>query len=235
MKAIISAQTKLLKTFARCHPCTFALAGGTALERFYIHHRLSRDIDLFSPTFDRGEVERIVRHLRRGAGLRIAKTQESIAPHHARVLTYSATVPRASRRLKIDFVEDVLIPGPSIRIIDHVPVYSARDIYFHKIVAIAGVAANEDSAGRAVPTGRNEPRDAFDIYMLSRCVEPLHKFLNTVPRMYQRRFVRWARTYSRVDMKIGLLELDIRVKDFDSREMIAHIDNEVRAFVRRLT
>ena len=151
------------------------------------------------------------------------------------MIFYSLSSGGLKRPLKIDFVEEVLIEKPRIRRMGGPSVYDVGDIYFHKIAAIAGSGERRDSTGRTVATGRNEPRDAFDIFVLSEKIRRLHLFLATVPRVYQRGFVQWARTYSRTDLKIAILDLDIYLDDFDVREMIAHIDAEVKEFIRGIS
>ena len=225
-------QAEVLEAVARADNFPFALAGGTALERYYLHHRFSRDLDFFSPVFEPAGVEEAVECIRDRLGYSISKEQEFIAERHAMVIFYSLSTAGLERPLKIDFVEDVIIRDPAVRKIEGVPVYGVEDIYFHKIVAVTGVGGVSNAAGRPMPLGRSEPRDAFDLYALSRKVRPLHVFLREVPRMYQRLFVRWAKTYSRIDMKIGLLDLDIYLEGFDAREMILHIDDEVGEFMR---
>lgn len=45
-KELRKKQLSILKTFSACSE-GFALAGGTALELFYLHHRFSADLDFF--------------------------------------------------------------------------------------------------------------------------------------------------------------------------------------------
>lgn len=234
-KQIQEIQTRVLEETARDKNFGFALAGGTALERYYLKHRFSRDLDFFSSVYDPVAAERFMQGLAKRLGCVVVKEQEFIADSRARVIFYSLSGMGLKRPLKIDFVEEVLIEKPSVRRIDEVPVYSAEDIYFHKIVAISGSEELRDATGRVQATGRDEPRDAFDLYVLSTMITPLNAFLRTIPRMYQKRFIRWAQTYSRLDMKIGLLDLDIYLDGFGSREMIRHMDGEVKEFIGTLT
>jgi predicted nucleotidyltransferase component of viral defense system len=57
--AIRTAQKEILRVFSKTAG-NFALAGGTALELFYLHHRFSVDLDFFSPTYSISEIERLV-------------------------------------------------------------------------------------------------------------------------------------------------------------------------------
>jgi hypothetical protein len=212
----------------------FALAGGTALERFYLHHRVSRDLDYFSTRFNRREVVACIARVTKALGYSISAPGEFVADRRARVIWYMATYAHGQPPLKIDFVEDIVVERPRIRRIEGISVYDVADIYFHKIAALSGTYDAHDPAGRTIATGRNEPRDAFDIYMLSLRVRPLHQFLQQVPRAYQRRFIQWVRSYSRLDMKLGLLDLEIHIEKFDPRDLIVHIDKEAARFVEEI-
>jgi len=46
--------------------------------------------------------------------------------------------------------------------------------------------------------------------------------------------VQWYRSYSRQELKIDLLELDIYDKNFDSSKMIAYLDNEMKKFIEMI-
>lgn len=234
-KEIAKMQSRVLEEVAREKDFGFALAGGTALERYYLHHRFSRDLDFFAAGYNPEAAEKFMDRIQERLGCITSKEGELIADHRARVIFYSLSGKGWRWPLKVDFVEDVLIDKPEITRRGGVPVYSVKDIYFHKIVAVSGTGEQRDIAGRALASGRNEPRDAFDLYVLSIRVEPLHSFIKTIPRMYQKRFIRWVQTYSRMDMKIGLIDLDIYLEGFDAREMIRHIDNQAREFMRGLT
>jgi len=115
-----------------------------------------------------------------------------------------------------------------------VRVYDAENIYFQKICAVTGTTLREDETGREVTQGRNEARDAFDIYMLSKKIRPLHVFLKEVPAQQQRGMIHWYRSFSRQELKLSLLELDIYDKNFDSREMIVCLEDEIKKFAKEV-
>lgn len=234
-KAIAEIQSRVLEEVAGDREFGFALAGGTALERYYLRHRFSRDLDFFAVRYNPAAAERFVKRIQGRLGCVVGDKLELIAGNRARVVSYVLTGKGLKRPLKIDFVEEVLIERPEITRLGGVPVYSVRDIYFHKVAAVCGTGEIRDVAGKPLPSGRDEPRDAFDLYVLSTKIEPLRLFLRTVPRIYQKGFIRWVRTFSRMDLKIGLLDLDIYLEGFDSREMIRHIDDQAGEFIRGLT
>ncbi len=231
--AIRSAQNEVLKAFSK-RPGRFALAGGTALELFYLHHRFSADLDFFSPEWDSLEVERLAAVFQKASGRRVRLESELEAARKARVRFYTIPVKGAGRPLKIDFVEDVLFRKPVIRRRARVPVYSAENIYLQKIAAIAGTRSGLDDLGREVSEGRGEPRDVFDLYMLSRSVQPLHRFLPRAPLTWQQGIVHWYRTFSRQELKLALMDLEIYDPKFDPAAMIRHLEDEVKRFTRAM-
>ncbi|MDI6757776.1 MAG: nucleotidyl transferase AbiEii/AbiGii toxin family protein, partial [Endomicrobiia bacterium] len=133
--------------------------------------------------------------------------------------------------LKIDFVEDVVVKTPSVRKFNGIPVYNVKDIYLHKIAATAGTRALSDHAGRTVMTGRNEARDFIDLYYLSKKVEPLSRFLEKLPALYQMGMIHWYRTYSRHDFSTAFLDENVYDSKLTSREIIGHLDGEIKKFV----
>lgn len=230
---IKGAQKELLKAFSK-NSQSFALAGGTALELYYLRHRFSVDLDFFSPKYDKKEIESIILRFKKYCGIKIKLENEFISPSHAKVRFYSAYFKRLVRPVKIDFVEDVLFEEPDIKKIDGVCVYSAENIYLQKIIAITGAKIEVDDVGRQFMQGRREARDVFDIYMLSKKIKPLHAYLKRLPNQIQRGMIDWYQTFSRHDIKMGLLEMDIYDKKFDSKKMIIYLESEIKKFMKEV-
>lgn len=228
-KKLRQAQQKILEVFSR-HPGGFALSGGTALELYYLHHRFSADLDFFSSEYKLAEIEKLVSAFKKAGG-NVKMESEFTAPNKARVRFYVVSFKGLERMLKIDFVEDLFFKNPDIKKIKKVPVYSAENIYFQKITAITGSGMTYDNVGKEMIQGRREARDVYDIYMLSRRIKPLHIFLKELPPMFQRGMVHWYRTFSRQDIKLALLDLDIYDKNFDSRQMIFYLEGEIKNFM----
>jgi len=227
------AQETVLRAFSGAAK-TFALAGGTALELFYLHHRFSADLDFFSPDYDRAEIDKLVSILGKQTGNGIRLESEFIAAGKAKVRFYTMPVKGSNRPLKIDFVEDVVIKSPAIAAIKGTRVYSAENIYLHKIAAIAGLPQGIDDVGREIAQGRNEARDVFDLYMLSKKIQPLPAFLKTVPPFWQRGMVHWYRRFSRQGLKLALLDLNIYDPQFNSRDMIVYLESEIKQFMQEV-
>jgi hypothetical protein len=155
-----------------------------------------------------------------------------MAKDRARVRFYVIPVRGSDRPLKIDFVEDVVFKKPEIRKFDKVPVYSAENMYLQKIMAITGIEFSEDDIGRLHAGGRNKARDVFDLYMLSKKICELHIFLRQHPHQIKRGIVHWYQTFSRQDILLELLDLDIYDKNFDARKMIIYLEEEIKKFIK---
>ena len=147
---------------------------------------------------------------------------------------YTVPIRNSARALKIDFIEDVIFNKPKITRFSGVPVYSIENIYWQKVAALAGTGSRQDEIGREVTKGRMEARDAFDIFVLSKKIRPLHIFLKKLPGDLQRGIVHWYRIFSRQDMKLSLLDLDIYDRGFNAREMIVYLENEVKEFIKQI-
>jgi len=230
---IRQAQKLILEAFSDVAR-DFALAGGTALELYYLHHRFSLDLDFFSRKFDNREINTLVSKFKDRTHKDITLESEFLSTGKARVRFYTMPVKGSTRPLKIDFVEEVLIDRPKIRKIDGIRVYGAEDLYLQKIAAISGMRPVMDEVGRQVSEGRKEARDVFDVYILSKKIKPLHLFLRGIPTQFQRGMIHWYRSFSRQELKLALKDLDIYDAKFDSRELIISLENEIKQFVREV-
>lgn len=232
-KQLRTAQVRILKVFSK-QAKDFALAGGTALELYYLHHRFSADLDFFSPKYSIAEIEKLVEAFRKYSRQKIKLESEFIASGRAKVRFYTMPVKGSSRPLKMDFVQDVLFDKPTIKKIRGLRIYSVENLYLQKIATISGIQPQIDEIGRQITEGRKEARDVFDIYMLSKKIEPLHLFLKKVSSQFQRGMVHWFRSFSRQELKLALMDLDIYDKKFDSREMIVHLEQEIKQLIREV-
>ena len=228
-----AAQEQVLRAVAS-ERTDFALAGGTALERYYLHHRFSSDLDFFSAQYSAPQIRHLVGMLKKKVHRGIRLESELTVGGKAKVQFYTLPVKGSKRPLKIDFVEDVLFEKPIIRKIRGVRVYSAENIYLQKIAAISGTEPVLDEIGREVMEGRREARDVFDLYYLSMQIQPLHRFLKKVPPAGQKGIVHWYRTFSRQGLRLALLDLEIYDRQFNSKEMIRYLEDEVKRFARSL-
>ncbi len=153
------------------------LAGGTALARFYLRHRVSCDLDFFVNA--RFEPDVIQQRLLK-TGLRL-KTVEALndpmfaAQLHGMVEVWGTT-------LKISFIEDIYADMFPVTIIKGIRTETIEGLYHRKLRTLTGSATPETSStGRPVHAGRRETaRDIFDIYVLSTEVKPLMDFVEEI-------------------------------------------------------
>jgi len=233
-KALRSFQLEALEAFKKVRS-NFALAGGTALELYYLQHRFSLDLDFFSRFFDNKEIASIIAAFKSMPSVKASFENEVKLPLAARAVFYTLSKKRLKRQLKIDFVQDNLIKSPKIVKFKGVPVYSVKDIYAQKIFAVSGTSSRYDETGRSIFDGRKESRDIFDIYFLSKKVMALSKFMEKMPKYAQRGFIHWYHSFSRHDLKIALLDLDIYKENFNAQEMLLYLQEEVRKFIKNIS
>jgi predicted nucleotidyltransferase component of viral defense system len=123
----------------------FVLTGGTALAGYYLHHRLSEDLDLF--TLDSGAFEQVSSLVHSLAeGLDATCDERKPSPH-----LHQAFFSRKDKQVKMDIVLDV---GPwfgTPQNFDGIWVDALENIAANKIVATFG---------------RATPRDFADLYFI---------------------------------------------------------------------
>lgn len=216
------------------HTKTLALAGGTALELFYLKHRFSKDLDFFSPAYNVKEIEKIICAIGKVMKTKVKIEGEFTLPNYAKVRFCSLPVKGIKDRLKIDFVEDVLFQKPALERHNGVPVYQASQIYLQKIITITGARLTVDDIGKTGITGRNEVRDVIDLYYLSKNVSPLHHYLKTLPVEQQRGMVQWYRTFSRMEFKLNYLDYEVYDTGLDAVKIIRYLEGEIRSFMNEV-
>lgn len=125
----------------------FFLTGGTALSVFYLHHRVSEDIDLFSAHFN--DLSRIDVTLKRSFAEELATVQSSPA-------FYSYLISGT----KIDIVFDPL----STTEVRQLKKIEAGDKVL--VDTLGNIASNKLAAA----VSRSEPKDLVDLYFISQQV-----------------------------------------------------------------
>lgn len=125
----------------------FYLTGGTALARFYFHHRESHDLDLFTNDFgqDFAQVNQVVLGILHVLGLQII-SQVVTDTFIQYILADQAGAP-----LKIDLVKDVPVHFGEISIKDGVRLDSLQNIGSNKVLAVFG---------------RTDAKDFIDLYWI---------------------------------------------------------------------
>ena len=152
------------------------LCGGTALDRCWLGHRLSYDLDFFLPQgFGAGKLAVALKK----AGVEYETTD--IVDSLDRANQLHGYVLQGARRLKVSFVEDAyfdLFPpitspfgGVTVR------TECVEGLYHRKLRTVSGHASHGDP----VEGGRQKARNVFDLYVLSRKVMPIRPFIVLLP------------------------------------------------------
>lgn len=141
MKNILTPlQTKFLKIFFESrYGHDFFLSGGTALAAFYLQHRLSEDLDLF--TLDQkiefnevnAEIMRIIFHLQGKIKQQVSTTT---------FLRFIFQTPKET--LKVDLVKDTPMHFGKVRKINGFQIDSPENIGVGKLLALFGRADAKD-------------------------------------------------------------------------------------------
>ncbi len=125
----------------------FYLTGGTALARFYFHHRESLDLDLFTNDFgqDFAQVHRVILGILHALTLQI--TSQVVTDTF---IQYIVTDPDGNS-LKVDLVKDVPVHFGSLVERDGIRLDSLENIGSNKVLAIFG---------------RTDAKDFIDLYWI---------------------------------------------------------------------
>lgn len=225
-------QNKLLAITGRMRH-SFALAGGTALELFYLQHRFSRDLDFFSPVFSGSEIDALLAAFQTETKTTITPAGEMLVGGRAQVRRYVMPLGEAAQNLslKLDFVEDVVAPERVPQYFDGVPVYPVDCLYRHKLVAMAGPAVGGDASGRDVLLGRQAARDVVDVYYLSQRIRPLHEELAAQSPELRRGMARWYQVFPRQDFIVDFLDLAVYDRALTGRAIIGYLEAEIRRMI----
>jgi hypothetical protein len=111
---------------------------------------------------------------------------------------------------------------------------SLEDIYMRKLYAVAGYIARSDDIGRTAPIGgRIEAKDFYDLYYLSHTFIPLAGFVKKYcnPVIIEG-LIRWFRTYDRMKMMDGILEIKTD-KKIDYKKMERHFKEEIDKIIEK--
>ena len=205
----------------------FYLTGGTALSLFYFQHRISLDLDFFTPRFSYKRIREIITYLKTSLKKEIKLTAQSLKKDKTRMMVYQIYITPGDI-LRVDFVEDVLPLVKQPKIVEGVKVLSLEDIYLRKIYAVVGVIPTYDVVGKKkFAGGRIEAKDFYDLYFLSHTFMPISKFVDKYGDLTVKEgLISWFRTYDRMKMTDGVLRLDTD-KKIDYRSIEKHFSTEI--------
>lgn len=135
-KKILKDQKTITALVVKKFPAYY-LAGGTALA-FHFGHRFSEDLDFFSPQYEAGKTEEIMRFIKKETGYPfVAKSSVPSTKRMAGMRVFYIELGKGVS-MKVDFVEDVL---PNTQKIEN-GILSKQDIYIRKIYAAIGSKGN---------------------------------------------------------------------------------------------
>lgn len=211
----------------------FYLAGGTALSLFYFQHRVSIDLDFFTPRFSYKRINEIVFYLKTELKKEIKLSSQSLEDNKTKMLVYYIYFTQKNT-LKIDFVEDIFSLIKEPKITDGIKILSLEDIYLRKIYALTGVLPALNGVGRKkFVGGRTEAKDFFDLYFLSHTFMPLCQFVDKYgDPAIKEGIISWYRTYDRMTVIDGVLRLKTD-KKIDYKSMEKHFHEEINRIVER--
>jgi hypothetical protein len=190
-------------------------------------------LDFFTRHFNRARVFEIVGLLSALLNKKAVLTAQSSGKSKIKMLVFSIPITSA-QALKIDFIQEYLNFIKPPKAINGIMVLSLEDIYIRKIYAATGTAFMQDSIGRNIAKGgRQEAKDFYDLYCLSHTFMRLSDFSFRYGNPLMREaIIGWFRTYSRPDIKTGLLELKVRSKA-NYQEMERHFKKEIDKMIER--
>jgi len=232
MDKLLEYQDKVLKLLAGKME-DFYLVGGTALSRVYFKHRISYDLDFFTKKFSKTKISMIMQEIAKSLKLQVSLAKEQNKKDMARMVVYYIYISKGEI-IKIDFVEDFLELIAPLRTVDGIKVLSLEDIYLRKIFVVSGAIETTDLTGRKTfKGGRQEPKDFYDLYVLSHTFMRLSEFVRRYCDSTRKEgLITWFRSYDRMEMKTGLLDI-ITDNKIDYKNMERHFNEEIDRLVKK--
>lgn len=235
MQRILEAQEQVLTSMSE-RMDGFYLVGGTALARGYFHHRESYDLDFFTKDYSVKKIEAAAKLIGERTRKEIKKITESQGKKgFIRMRRYAMSLGKGEP-LKIDFVEDltdILKPFKRVGGIDYA---SLDDIYLRKLYAVAGIIIGADKLGRIETKGkRQEARDLFDLYHLSKTYKRLSIFISEYPeRVEIHALLQWYHSLNKIEMSLGLGDI-VTPNPLEFVEISRHFKKEIDDLMREVT
>lgn len=157
---------------------TLILAGGTALARCHLHHRISWDLDFFvGGPFDPALLLRRLRD----AGVALEDPSQEVSGVFVTQLHGSAEV--GGEVVNVSFVEDVFAGMFETTRCGVIRTEVIEGLYHRKLRTITGTGEIRSASGHVLGQGaRQKARDLFDLYVLEKTVQPIDEFVRTINR-----------------------------------------------------
>lgn len=229
LRQILNSQIAVLKMLAGAMD-GFYLVGGTALCRGYLRHRDSYDLDFFTKDYSTEKIDGVIDLIGSRMRKKIKKSVDSNPEGKGKLLRmcrYEIPLGKGEP-LKIDFVNDsvdLLQPFSRIEGIDFA---SLDDIYLRKLYAVTGIITGQDRLGRIQTKGkRQEARDLFDLYHLSKTYKPLVAFVKEYSgRLEIPAIVQWYHSLNKIEMSFGLGDI-MTSNPLEFSEISRHFRKEI--------
>jgi predicted nucleotidyltransferase component of viral defense system len=219
MNELFPIQKNALECFKRSAISDrFYWTGGTALSVVYLHHRLSHDIDLFTTDeFSRTELNDFMEELKSECGL--DKIEERKVHDRYEFFLHNGV------ELRLEFARYNFPALKERQEWQGIAVDSLDDIAANKIAALVG---------------RNEPKDAYDIYMLlENGGYDIPTLLSFVEKKFGVRYEEstlWGEALRSASGLEGIVPLMINA-DIDPKEQLknvkAYFEERSRSFLER--
>ena len=155
---------------------TLILAGGTALARCHLHHRISWDLDFFvDGPFDPALLLRRLRD----AGVALEDLSQEAGGAFVTQLHGSAEV--GGEIVNVSFVEDVFAGMFETIRCGVIRTEVIEGLYHRKLRTITGTGEIRSASGHVLGQGaRQKARDLFDLYVLEKTFQPIDKFVRAI-------------------------------------------------------
>lgn len=190
LKQLYPLQDNFLEFFDHHTLGRFYLTGGTALSRFYYHHRYSEDLDFFTVSEFKDFREILTKILDAARRENFSVEVETISDHFFRVYVKGKEV-----SLKIDFVNEVTFRWGKL---NHFPAFSCVDnetnILSNKICCISRYEVKDIADIWVVAKHLSFSwRDIFEIAGQKSPVDPIEvsKIIKTLP-LEELKIIKWA-------------------------------------------
>ncbi|MBI3323558.1 MAG: nucleotidyl transferase AbiEii/AbiGii toxin family protein [Candidatus Omnitrophica bacterium] len=196
------------------------LIGGTALSLRF-KHRVSEDLDFFTPKWSKALHRRISRAIKQETGFQVASFEEMAKRGRAKMAVYHFQI-KPDLLVKVDVVEDV---APLLHPVGEDGLASVDDIYLRKIRAAIGWTSKTSPVGGPLPGGRQAARDLYDLWYLSERYEPLSRwFPQHFTRADYERLAGWLRGMTGTATVVELLST---APGCDTKRIRQHMEKQI--------
>jgi len=226
-KAQSQAQRKILRAVTSLGLPDLYLVGGTALA-FRFEHRISDDLDFFTPAWSTSLHRKVARHIKKETGFPGRLVAETTKRGRVKMAVYNFTID-TKLKLKVDIVQDA---DRLIHPVAKEGIASVDDIYLRKMRAAIGWTEKLSPVGLPMAGGRQASRDLFDLWYLSEHHSPLSEwFPQHFGRAEYARLAAWLRAMTTQATLLDLLNI---APDGDVRRIRSHLENQIYDRLNRI-